>query len=215
MCTQKIIEHMVSRKLRLINIFDLCSHISCSLLNLHNLSFDPHNFRTQNFFNMKATIAIALLLSFAYVDVTNGGRLFLSDEEKRRLSKGSKGVKAYEPVDGGRILAEKAGAGKAEKMSMPHSGNGNSDCMKNCLVEGTSGPDCAALCTPADPQNRHNRHLANDCGVCMSGCNDETTDPTPEECREACKSGDCSPNGSGGGGKSGKSGGGGYGRDRN
>ena len=110
------------------------------------------------FLTMKATIAIALLLSFAFVDVTNGGRLFLSDEEKRRLSKGAKGEKAYE----------------------------------------------------AD------RRLANDCGECISACKDATTNPTPEECRESCKSGDCSPNGGGGGGKSGKSGGGsgGYGRDR-
>ena len=82
----------------------------------------------------KATIAIALPLSFAFVDVySNGGRLLLSDEEKRRLSKGIKSVKAYEPDDG-RILAEKHS--KATKLYKP------------------------------------DRRLANDCGVCMSGCND-------------------------------------------
>ena len=113
---------------------------------------------------MKVTIAIALLLSFAFVDVSNGGRLLLSDEEKRRLSKGIKSVKAYESDDG-RILAEKHS--KATKLYKP------------------------------------DRRLANDCGVCMSGCNH---DSDPEQCRQDCKDNECSPNGSPGG-KGGKSGG--------
>ena len=50
------------------------------------------------------------------MDVSNGGRLFLPDEEKRRLSKGIKSVKAYEPDDG-RILAEKRS--KATKLYKP------------------------------------------------------------------------------------------------
>jgi len=56
-------------------------------------------------------------------------------------------------------------------------------------LEGSGKPSVKGI------RSQHHRNLNNDCGTCMSGCND---DIDPPGCRQSCKNNECRPKGSGG-----------------